>query len=407
MPTFEYKAMDKAGTEVAGTLDADNERLALGRLKDMGYLPLEVKEAKAAKGGVLDTFLGIFMRKRVAGKDIVTFTRQLSTLIDSGLPLLRSLNVLGEQTESPNLKAQIKDAAASVQGGSTFSDALAKHPRTFSKLYVNMIKAGEAGGVLEVVLARLAEFSEKEAAVRAKVKGAMVYPALVILVGVGVVLFLTIAIIPTFVSMFTEVGVTLPLPTRIMVGVSDFLKGFWWVNIAAILALVTIYKMWVRKEKGRYQSDKVKLKIPILGELVKKSCISRFARTLGTLITSGVPILQALLIVKDTAGNEVIARAMVAVHNSIREGESIAGPLGKSPVFPPMVVHMVAVGEETGALDNMLIKVSDAYDREVDITVNALTSVLEPILILGMGVVVGFIVISMYLPIFQMTSMVG
>jgi len=407
MSTFEYKAMDKAGTEVAGTLDADNERLALGRLKDMGYLPLEVKEAKAAKGGVLDTFLGIFMRKRVKGKDIVTFTRQLSTLIDSGLPLLRSLNVLGEQTESPNLKAQIKDAAASVQGGSTFSDALVKHPRTFNKLYVNMIKAGEAGGVLEVVLARLAEFSEKEAAVRAKVKGAMVYPALVILVGVGVVLFLTIAIIPTFVTMFVEVGVTLPLPTRIMVGVSAFLKGFWWVNLAAILALVTIYKMWVRKEKGRYQSDKIKLKIPILGELVKKSSISRFARTLGTLITSGVPILQALLIVKDTAGNEVIARAMVAVHNSIREGESIAGPLGKSPVFPPMVVHMVAVGEETGALDNMLIKVSDAYDREVDITVNALTSVLEPILILGMGLVVGFIVISMYLPIFQMTSTVG
>lgn len=407
MPTFAYKAMDKTGTEVAGTLDADNERLALGRLKDMGYLPLEVKEEKVAKGGVLDTFLGIFMRKRVKGKDIVTFTRQLSTLIDSGLPLLRSLNVLGEQTESPNLKAQIKDAAASVQGGSTFSDALAKHPRTFSKLYVNMIKAGEAGGVLEVVLARLAEFSEKEQAVRAKVRGAMVYPALVILVGVGVVLFLTIAIIPTFVTMFTEVGVTLPVPTRIMVGISDFLKGFWWMNFLALLALVMIYKMWVRKDKGRYQSDKIKLRIPILGELVRKSSISRFARTLGTLITSGVPILQALLIVKDTAGNEVISRAMVAVHNSIREGESIAGPLGKSPVFPPMVVHMVAVGEETGALDNMLIKVSDAYDREVDITVNALTSVLEPVLILGMGLVVGFIVISMYLPIFQMTSMVG
>ncbi|MCK4648851.1 type II secretion system inner membrane protein GspF [bacterium] len=407
MSTFTYKAMDKAGTEVAGTLDADNERLALGRLKDMGYLPLEVKEEKVTKGGVLDTFLGIFMRKRVKGKDIIIFTRQLSTLIDSGLPLLRSLNVLGEQTESPNLKAQIKDVASTVQGGSTFSDALAKHPRTFSKLSINMIKAGEAGGVLEVVLARLAEFSEKEQAVRAKVRGAMVYPALVILVGFGVVLFLTIAIIPTFVTMFTEVGATLPVPTRIMMGISNFLRGFWWVNLLAILALVMIYKMWVRKERGRYQSDRIKLRIPILGELVKKSSISRFARTLGTLITSGVPILQALLIVKDTAGNEVISRAMVAVHNSIREGESIAGPLGKSPVFPPMVVHMVAVGEETGALDNMLIKVSDAYDREVDITVNTLTSVLEPILILGMGLVVGFIVISMYLPIFQMTSMVG
>lgn len=407
MATFAYNALDKAGTEVAGTLDADNEGLALGRLRDMGYLPLEVREEKVTKGGILDTFLGIFAGKRVKGKDIVTFTRQLSTLIDSGLPLLRSLTVLGEQTENPNLKVQIKDIGASVQGGSTFSDALAKHPRTFNKLYTNMIKAGEAGGVLEVVLARLAEFSEKDQAVRAKVKGAMVYPALVIMVGVGVVLFLTIAIIPTFVGMFEEVALTLPLPTRIMMVISDFLRGFWWVNLLAILVLIAVYRMWVRKEGGRYQADKIKLRIPILGELVKKSALSRFARTLGTLITSGVPILQALLIVRDTAGNEVIARAMVAVHNSIREGESIAGPLGKSPVFPPMVVHMIAVGEETGALDNMLIKVSDAYDREVDTTVAALTSVLEPILILGMGLVVGFIVIAMYLPIFQMSAMAG
>lgn len=405
MATFAYKALDKAGTEVAGTLDADNERLVLGRLRDMGYLPLEVREERVAKGGILDTFLGIFTRKRVRGKDIVTFTRQLSTLIDSGLPLLRSLNVLGEQTENPNLKVQIKDIASSVQGGSTFSDALAKHPRTFSKLYINMVRAGEAGGVLEVVLTRLAEFSEKEQAVRAKVRGAMIYPALVILVGVAVVLFLTIAIIPTFVRMFAEVNLTLPVPTRIMMAVSDFLRGFWWVNLLAILALITIYKMWVKKEQGRYQADKIKLRTPILGNLMKKSAISRFARTLGTLITSGVPILQALLIVRDTAGNEVISRAMVVVHNSIREGESIAGPLGKSPVFPPMVVHMIAVGEETGALDNMLIKVSDAYDREVDTAVAALTSILEPILILGMGIVVGFIVIAMYLPIFQMSAM--
>jgi len=343
MPTFAYKALDKGGTEVAGTLDADNERLALGRLRDMGYLPLEVREEKVVKGGILDTFLGIFAGKKVKAKDIVTFTRQLSTLIDAGL------NVLGEQTENPNFKIQIKDIASSVQGGNTFSQALAKYPKTFNKLYVNMIKAGEAGGVLEVILTRLAEFSEKDQAVRAKVKGAMVYPALVIMVGAGVVLFLTIAIIPTFVGMFEEVGLTLPLPTRIMMGLSDFLRGFWWVNILAILALVVIYKMWVRKEQGRYQADKIKLRLPVLGELVSKSAISRFARTLGTLITSGVPILQALLIVRDTAGNEVIARAMVAVHNSIREGESIAGPLGKSAVFPPMVVHMISVGEETGA----------------------------------------------------------
>lgn len=407
MPTFAYKALDKAGTEVAGTLDADSERLALGKLRDMGYLPLEVKEQKVAKGGVLDTFLGIFTQKRVKGKDIVTFTRQISTLIDSGLPLLRSLNILGEQTENPNLKVQIKDVASSVQGGSTFSDALAKHPKTFNKLFINMVKAGEAGGVLEVVLARLAEFSEKEAKVKAKVKGAMIYPALILVAGIGVVLFLTIAIIPTFASMFSEIGLVLPVPTRIMMALSDFLRGFWWLNLLVILALVVIYKMWVKKEQGRYQADKIKLRMPILGQLVRKSGISRFTRTLGTLITSGVPILQALLIVRDTAGNEVISRAMVAVHNSIREGESIAGPLGNSPIFPPMVVHMVAVGEETGALDTMLIKVSDAYDQEVDITVDALTSIIEPLLILGMGGVVGFIVLAMYLPIFQMTGAAG
>ena len=407
MATFAYKALDKAGTEVAGTLDADNEKLALGKLRDMGYLPLEVKEQKVAKGGALDTFLGIFTQTRVKGKDIVIFTRQISTLIDSGLPLLRSLNVLGEQTENPNLKLQIKDIASTVQGGSTFSDALAKHPKTFNKLYINMVKAGEAGGVLEVVLARLAEFSEKEAAVKAKVKGAMVYPALVLTAGIGVVLFLTIAIVPTFVTMFSEAGLTLPLPTKIMMGASDFLRGFWWLNLLAVLALITTYKMWVMKEKGKYQVDKIKLRIPILGQLIRKNSISRFARTLGTLITSGVPILQALLIVRDTAGNEVISRAMVAVHNSIREGESIAGPLGKSSVFPPMVVHMVSVGEETGALDTMLVKIADAYDREVDITVDALTSILEPLLILGMGALVGFIVLSMYLPIFQMTAMAG
>lgn len=407
MATFAYKALDKAGTEVTGTLDADSERLALGRLRDMGYLPLEVKAEKVARGGILDTFLGIFTRKKIRGKDVVTFTRQLSTLIDSGLPLLRSLNVLGEQTESPNFKVQIKDIASSVQGGSTFSDALAKHPRTFSKLFINMVKAGEAGGVLETVLARLAEFSEKEQALRAKVRGAMVYPILVLTVGVGVVAFLMLAVIPTFVDMFLDLGIDLPLPTKLMIAASNFMRHFWWVIIGGILALVTAYRLWVRKEKGKYQADKIKLRIPIMGELAKKSAISRFARTLGTLITSGVPILQALLIVKDTAGNEVVSRAMVAVHNSIREGESIAGPLGQSPVFPPMVIHMVAVGEETGALDTMLVKVADTYDREVDTTVNALTSILEPVLILGMGIVVGFLVIAMYLPIFQMSQMAG
>lgn len=407
MATFIYKALDKTGTEVAGTLEADDERLALDRLRDMGYLPLEIKEERIAKGGILEAILSIFARKRIRRRDVTLFTKQLAILVDSGLPLLRSLNVLVEQTENPNLRAQIKDVISSIQGGSTFSDALIKHPRTFPALYINMVKAGEAGGVLETVLMRLAEFSEKEEAVRAKVRGAMAYPAIVILVGVAVVLFLTIVIIPSFVSMFAEIGLTLPLPTKLMMGISHFLRGFWWVVLLVILALTIAYKAWVRGKRGKFQVDKFKLKIPILGDLVRKSALSRFSRTLGTLITSGVPILQALLIVRDTAGNEVISQAMVAVHNSIREGESIAGPLGDNPIFPPMVVHMIAVGEETGALDNMLIKIADTYDREVDVAVGALTSVLEPILILLMAVVVGFIVISMYLPIFQMSQIVG
>lgn len=408
MPAFVYKAVDRLGRDLDGTLEADNEVAAISRLRDMGYFPLDVKEERAARAGVdVSGLLRGFRRKKIKTKDLTIFTRQLSTLIDSGLPLLRSLNILGEQTENPGLKVQVKSIAQSVQGGSTFSEALAKYPRTFSKLFVNMVRAGETGGVLEVVLARLADFAEKEEAIRGKVKSAMAYPVIVILVGIGVVGFLTIAIIPTFVDMFLEIGVPLPLPTQIMIIISNFMRQRWYVVIGAIVALIFMYRQYARTDRGRLAIDKLKLRLPVVGNLVRKAAISRFARTLGTLLSSGVAILQALLIVRDTTGNEVVARAMVDVHNSIREGETIASPLGRSGIFPPMVTHMIAVGEETGALDTMLLKVSDGYDREVDEAVSALTSVLEPFLIICMAAAVGFIVIAMYLPIFEMGALAG
>lgn len=408
MPAFVYKAIDKLGRDVDGTLDADSEVVAISQLRDMGYFPLDVRKEKVARaGGDISSFLERFRRKRIKIKDLSIFARQLATLMDSGLPLLRSLDVLGEQTENPSLKAQIKSVAQSVQGGSTFSDALTRYPRTFSKLFVNMVKAGEIGGVLEITLARVAEFVEKEVAIRGKVKSALAYPAIVIIVGIGVVTFVTVAIIPTFVSMFQEVGVSLPLPTQIMITISNFVRQRWYIILGTIVALILMYRQYAGTERGKMVIDKAKFRLPVVGNLVQKAAISRFSRTLGTLLNSGVAILQALLIVKDTAGNEVIARAMVDVHDSIREGESIAGPIERSGVFPPMVTHMIAVGEETGALDTMLIKVADGYDREVDDAVNALTSILEPVLIVCMAAVVGFIVVAIYLPIFNMGALVG
>jgi len=417
MAIYSYVALNPQGKEVKGTIEADNATLAATQVREMGYFPTRIKEQrfptaaqKKREGGALQMTIKIpGLTTRVKPKQLTEFTRQLATLIDAGLPLVRSLNILRDQAKPGILKDILTDLVERIEGGSTFSEALAQHPQSFSKLYINMVKAGEMGGILEVVLNRIAEFMEKELALKRKIRGAMVYPVAVAVVAGGIVSFIMTFIIPTFKKMFQEfgsVGAKLPLPTRVLILISDLIKTKWYYGLIGLFFLIIAFKLITRTSKGKFAIDFLKLKLLIFGPLFLKTAIARFTRTLGTLINSGVPILQALAIVRETSGNEVISRAMVKVHDSIREGESIAKPLEEARVFPPLVVHMVGVGEETGALDTMLIKVADAYEDEVDTTVAGLASVLEPLLLIGMGVVVGFIVISLFLPLIKIAQMI-
>lgn len=416
MPKFKYVAMTNQGKEVTGLIESENTTVAIGKLREKGLFPTSVtvdKGSKAQKGSsssgssgkkksILSAELTIFTPKTVPSGLLALFTRQLATLIDAGLPLLRSLNVLREQQKSGALKNSLGDVTAMVEGGSSFSESLGKFPKIFTKLYVNMIKAGEAGGVLEVVLNRLAEFAEKSEKLKKKVKSAMVYPAFVITVAITVLTFLVTFIVPKFAEMFYDLELELPWMTQFLIAISDLFKKQWYIPVAFVISFVVTIKIMRRTNQGKYIIDKILLRLPLVGMLVSKISIARFTRTLGTLITSGVPILQSLVIVKDTAGNEVIARAVEKVHDSIREGESIVEPLRVCKVFPPMVISMFEVGEETGALAEMLIKIADNYDEDVDTAVEGLTSLLEPFLIVFLAVVVGFIVIAMFMPLISL-----
>lgn len=393
--------MDAGRKEVTGQIDAADERLASTLLRERGLRPFELKETK---GGALSISIGGKRKKKIKQTDLTTFTRQLSTLIEAGLPLLRALTVLVEQSENPTLKETIEDIKNSVQGGLSFSDALAKYPSVFNKLYIAMIRAGEAGGVLEVVLDRLAEFAEKDAALRAKVKGAMVYPAIMVLVAIVVITILMAFVIPQFADLFGDMGATLPLPTRILMGISDAFKNFWWLIFGALGGAYYGLGAWFKTSKGEHWKDQMLLTAPIFGELTKKQVTARFTRTLGTLIQSGVPILQALAIVKDTAGNVVISEKLDSVSAAVTEGEPMAAPMHRLGIFAPMVTNMIAVGEETGALDAMLVRIADNYDMLVEETVKAMTTLMEPALIVFMGVTVGFIVLALFLPLFEMGS---
>jgi len=359
-----------------------------------------VTKTRAKKGIVL------FKRRKVKSKILMIFTRQLATLIDSGLPLLRSLNVLAKQERDKLMRNTIIKVADAVQSGSTFSDALALHPRIFNDLYVNMVKAGEVGGVLELVLTRLSEFQEKAAKIKNKVMAAMVYPGIVMTMAIGIMTFLMVFIVPRFELIFHDLLGDKPLPpvTRFVIGVSGFMKNDGLIIVGAIIAAVTLYKFVGRTRRGRLVIDNFKLRMPLFGNLNSKTAISRFARTLGTLVTSGVPILQALNITRETAGNAAIALAIARVHDSVKEGESIVQPLEASKMFPPMVVSMVDVGEETGKLPEMLLKVADVYDDEVDNAVVALTSALEPIMIVFLAVVVGTIVLALFTPLISIIT---
>jgi type IV pilus assembly protein PilC len=423
MARFNYVALDARGQESTGLVEAVSTNAAIAQLRQSGFFPTSVieeaisgrdgKEGRArattaasttksrAKKGIV-----LFQRRKVKSKILMIFTRQLATLIDSGLPLLRSLNVLAKQERDRLLKNTINKLADSVQGGSTFSDALALYPRIFNNLYVNMVKAGEVGGVLELVLIRLSEFQEKAAKIKNKVAAAMVYPGIVMTMAVGIMTFLLIFIVPRFELIFHDLLGNKPLPpaTRLVIGVSGFMQHHGLILLGAIVVVVILYKVIGRTRRGRLLIDNLKLRMPLFGNLNRKSAISRFARTLGTLVTSGVPILQALNITRETAGNAAIARAIGNVHDSVKEGESIVQPLEASKMFPPMVVSMVDVGEETGKLPEMLLKIADVYDDEVDNAVAALVSALEPIMIVFLAVVVGTIVLALFTPLISIIT---
>jgi type IV pilus assembly protein PilC len=422
MPRYTYVVLDARGQESTGLVEARSSNEAIGQLRQAGYFPTSVYEegkggpdgkvsragAKAARVARPRTKISIvlFQRKKVKPKIMMIFTRQLATLIDSGLPLLRGLNVLAKQERDTVLRNTINKLADGVQGGSTFSESLAQHPLIFNHLYVNMVKAGEVGGVLELVLGRLAEFQEKAQKIKNKVVAAMVYPIIVMTMAIAIMAFLLVFIVPKFEAIFHDMLGDKPLPaiTLFVIGVSNFVKNHGLVLLGLLIAAVAAYKLIARTRAGRSIIDRFKLRVPLFGDLIRKTAISRFSRTLGTLVTSGVPILQALNITRETAGNMVIAGAISQVHDSVKEGESIVQPLEASGAFPPMAISMIDVGEETGQLPEMLLKIADVYDDETDNSVAALTSMLEPIMIVFLALVVGTIVIALFMPLISIIS---
>jgi len=396
MPAFTYTARNAAGELKTATVEAANAQAVVAQLRRQRMTVVKVDEnAKPKK-----------ISGSIKMRDIVIFTRQFSTMINAGLPLVQALDILAKQTENKVLAAATRDIVFDVESGHTVADALAKHPKAFSELYVNMVAAGEAGGILDTILMRLATFMEKNDALVRKVKGAMIYPGVIMSVAVIAISVLLIFVIPVFQNMFAGVGMALPLPTRVVIAASNFLRGYWWAVIAAGVGGSFMFKRYYASSSGKLVIDRLMLRIPVLGDVLRKSAVSRFTRTLGTLISSGVSILDGLEITAKTAGNRVIQDAIMQSRASIAGGDTIAAPLQKSQVFPPMVISMIAVGEQTGGLDEMLSKIADFYDEEVDAAVSNLLSLLEPIMIVFLGVVVGGMVVAMYLPIFDMINAV-
>jgi len=397
MPAFAYTARTAQGDMKTATIDAASRDDAVAQLKKMRMTVVKVEEASKTPSKT---------KGAIAMRDIVIFTRQFSTMINSGLPLVQALDILSKQSENPVLQNVTRQVVFDVESGNTVADALAKHPNAFTDLYVNMVAAGEAGGILDTILMRLATFMEKNDALVRKVKGAMIYPGVIMGVAGTAIIVLLIFVIPTFQSMFASVGLALPLPTRIVIAMSEFLQGYWWLMIAGLFFGFRGLKSYYATNQGQLKIDALMLKAPVLGDVLRKSAVSRFTRTLGTLISSGVSILDGLEITAKTAGNRVVSDAILASRQSIAGGDTISAPLAKSGVFPPMVISMIAVGEQTGGLDEMLTKIADFYDEEVDVAVSALLALMEPMMIVVLGVVVGGMVVAMYLPIFDMINAV-
>ena len=432
MATFQYIAKDASGAERRGTVEAGDRSAAIAAVRAQGLLPTALGEVKgtaaapaakkAAKGAKapakkagpkkdiqINIKLPNFLRGRIKTKVLTQFTRQLATLVNAGLPLMRGLEVLKRQMKDPQMVEALNGISENIAAGGTFSEALTAYPKIFDKLYVNMVKAGEAGGVLEVVLGRLAEFAEKSEKIKNKVKGAMIYPCVVLVAAVGITWFLLVAVIPKFQSVFNDMlgGAALPAITQFVINASEFMQHNGLQIALAVAAVVVICKVIGKTEKGAYLFDALKLKMPVTGTLAQRSAVSKFTRTLGTLLSSGVPILQSLVITRDTTGNRILTQAIQNVHDAVKEGESMTQPLSQCKVFPPMVVSMVEVGEETGALADMLTRIANTYDDEVDNAVAGMTAAIEPALIIVLAVVVGTVVIAMFLPMVKIIGSVS
>jgi type IV pilus assembly protein PilC len=398
MAVFVYQGRTASGVQ-NGEIEAPDRSSAVGELRRRAILVTKIAEKTAPK-------ISFKFGGKVKDKEMAIFTRQFSTMIDAGLPLVQCLNILAEQSESKTLRSVTGQVARHVEAGSTLADALRRHPRTFDDLFTNLVEVGEAGGILDVVLQRLAAYIEKAAALKRKVKAAMVYPCAIIGVAMLVVIFMLTFVIPTFAQMFKDLGADLPLPTKIVMLLSDFVRSYILLIIAGMIGAVMALRSYYRTEGGRATIDALMLKLPVFGTLVRKVAVARFTRTLGTLVQSGVPILDGLRITARTAGNKVVEKAVLQCRAAVTEGKTLADPLRTSGVFPPMVTQMISVGEQTGALDAMLSKIADFYDDEVDTAVSTLTSLLEPIMIVFLGVVVGGLVVAMYLPIFKLVTLV-
>ena len=402
MPRFKYVAKDQTAKTISGELIADNQTMVIDELRKRKLVIISIKEiAEKTLAGVS------FGKKKVKIEDLVVFSRQLATMVDAGIPLMQSLDALQEQIQSREFRKVISSLRDDIEVGNSLSTAFSRHPDVFDNLYINMVKAGESSGMLNVILERIATYSEKANSLRRKIKSAMVYPVMVVTMAVLITGVLMIKVVPTFKGIFEMLGGELPKPTQILIFISDILTVNLWQAIAVIVIIGFISSRFLKTEKGKIIFDRLKLKLPILGQLLRKVAISRFSRTLSTLIQSGVPILPSLDIVAKTSGNKVIEIAVNDVKSNVREGESIAMPLIRSGVFPPMVTRMIAVGEETGELEKMLTKVSDFYDEQVDAAIAGLTSLIEPVIIGFLGIAVGGIVVSLFLPILQITQMIG
>jgi type IV pilus assembly protein PilC len=402
MPVFTWKGEDRSGAAQKGEIEAPHEHAVRAQLRRMQIKPTKIKQKSK------DLFENVsFMQPKVKQTNVVIFSRQFATMINAGLPLIQSLNILESQEENKTFKAILKEVKENVEEGSTLSDAMGKHPKVFDELFVNMVAAGEVGGILDTILNRVSAYMEKAMKLKRQVKGAMTYPAIVLVIAVLVIVVILVFVIPVFEKMFADFGGTLPVPTQIVVAISNFAKGNIVYMIIGLGLLGYAFKRFYGTEKGRVLVDDVVLKLPVFGPLLRKVAVAKFTRTMSTMISSGVPILEALDIVAKTSGNKTVERAIYDVRSGITQGRTMADPLGESGVFPSMVVQMVAVGEQTGALDAMLEKIADFYDDEVDAAVEGLTSMIEPFMMVFLGTTIGGLVIAMYLPIFKMAGVVG